>query len=99
MTRNKLMMHIILLGTLAISAITGLKWHMVKTNQHEIKSLGSAYIFYDESVCPNKSKLLEIKAKYSKQVDDTDANQKQFIEENFNKLFIEGCTESENKAS
>lgn len=90
---------IVIFALIIFSIMLAYKWHIKKINQHEIKSLGSAYLFYDAKVCPNRTKLEEIKVKYSRQFDDNDANQKQFIDDNFNSLFMEGCSESEHKAN
>lgn len=94
---NKISKHIII-GLIVLIAILCLKsWHEGTKSKYEIKSLGASYLFYDSKICPNKSKLDEIRAKYSKTFDDSDANSKQFIEANFDKLFMEGCVESERR--
>lgn len=62
-----------------------------KKLENEVKILASSYLIFIKDVCPNASSVSKIKDKYLQSIPESKVETRQWVNENFTKVFIDEC--------
>lgn len=63
--------------------------------ERDVQSVALAYPVYVSDLCPNKSGLDDVKNSYLKTLDEKDVSQRDWVNSNFETVFMKKCLDSE----